>query len=253
MLRLSRLWSHLSASKPAAARPRRSRRHRPRLDALEGRQLLTLGPEFFVSQGYLGYQPRRPGIPGQQPRQPGIPGQQPRQPGIAGRMCVLVSASSCPTAPRLPSTRSRPARRGAGHRQCARRPLGGRLGGEGGLDRDNERIEYTVYYSSGVPVTLDMTVEASGGDVVAPAVAIDHDGNFVITWSQKEPDQPLGSHDEDILAKRFDAAGNPVGGVIPVAVSSMVEWFPERGHGPGRRLRDRVPRRDSVRSARPAQ
>lgn len=60
-------------------------------------------------------------------------------------------------------------------------------------------------------------MQASGANASDPAVAMDHDGNFVITWSQQE----------NVQAQRFNAVGGAVGGVITVANTGLIEGSPD--------------------------
>ena len=51
-----------------------------------------------------------------------------------------------------------------------------------------------------------------------PSVAMDAHGNFVVSWTEAFPN----GH-SDILAQKFNAAGAPVGGIVPVAVGTFAQ------------------------------
>ena len=60
----------------------------------------------------------------------------------------------------------------------------------------------------GDPFQINTTTE---GDQDMPAVAMDADGGFIVTWSNIPADAE-GDLDADAMMRRFDAAGNPVTG-----------------------------------------
>ena len=150
-----------NASQAAESRARRPRRRRPGLEALEGRQLLSLGPELVGNAFGDG--------PQELPVTAGAPD---------GRSVVAWVDRTNPS---------------------------------------NRRIEFRPFNANGTTNFLDTTVQASGSNASDPAVAMDHDGNFVITWSQQD----------NVLAQRFNAAGGAVGGVITVANTGLLEGSPD--------------------------
>ncbi|MEM9447678.1 MAG: Calx-beta domain-containing protein [Cyanobacteria bacterium P01_E01_bin.6] len=75
-----------------------------------------------------------------------------------------------------------------------------------GQDGDSDGIFAQVYDSAGNPVGGEIAVNTITTDSQDdPVVGIDGSGNFVIAWE----DSSTGS--EDINARRFDSAGNPIG------------------------------------------
>jgi len=62
--------------------------------------------------------------------------------------------------------------------------------------------------ASGAPQGTEFPVNTTtAGDQVTPAVVMDSDGNFVISWSGKGP-----GDDDGIFAQRFDSSGAAQGG-----------------------------------------
>ena len=67
------------------------------------------------------------------------------------------------------------------------------------------------------PVAAEFQVNTSGGDHERPAVSASNNG-FVVVWKDKTQ--------KDVLARRYDASGNELGGEIQVASSSDDEKEP---------------------------
>ncbi len=53
------------------------------------------------------------------------------------------------------------------------------------------------------------------------SVAIDNQGDFVVAWTQVQP-----NGNTDVLARKFNASGNAVGGIVPVAVGTFAQTQP---------------------------
>jgi hypothetical protein len=150
-----------NAPKASPPHTRRSRRHQLGLESLEGRQLLSLGPEL-VGNAFSN-----------------------------GPQTLPVTAST-------PDGRSVVA----------------------WVDRSNasnRQLEVRLFNANGTPASSDIVVPDSVGGIADPAVAMDHDGDFVVTWT----------HEGNIRAHRFDRFGNPVGTVIAVSNSSLIESNPD--------------------------
>ncbi|MFO0959726.1 MAG: hypothetical protein U0800_20195 [Isosphaeraceae bacterium] len=81
----------------------------------------------------------------------------------------------------------------------------------------NRRIEFRLFKANGTTTALDTTVQASGANASDPSVAMDQNGNFVVTWSQQD----------NVLAQRFNANGGALGGVITVAGTGLIENSPD--------------------------
>jgi hypothetical protein len=88
-----------------------------------------------------------------------------------------------------------------------------------GTDRD---IRAQRFNSSGGKVGPEIVVSFSGLDEGTPAVAMDAQGNFVVTWMQTQ-----AGGDTNVLARRFNALGTPVGGVVSVGVGTFKEHDPD--------------------------
>ena len=80
------------------------------------------------------------------------------------------------------------------------------------------------FNAAGLPVTGEIPVsQTTAGEQRRPVVALDPLGNFVVTWYAAGRD---GSG-HAVLARRFDAAGNPLGGEFLVNQStSGDQWLP---------------------------
>jgi hypothetical protein len=168
MLPLFRPKARPTELKAAPSHTRRPRRHQLGLEALEGRQLLSIGAELAGNASVLGTQ-------------------------------VLPASASAPDGRSVLVWVDR-----------------------GTSSSSNERIEYRVFDKNGNAVTSDKIVPASGGDVDTPAVAVDHNGNFVIAWTQF-----VSGRENNILAQRFNPAGNAVGNTVFVATTSRDESNPD--------------------------
>jgi len=71
------------------------------------------------------------------------------------------------------------------------------------------------YASTGEPLGGEFQVNTfTTRNQSAPAVALDAFGNFVIAWTG--PTEPLGSNRFDILARRYNSSGRPLGGEFRV-------------------------------------
>jgi hypothetical protein len=161
MLSLFSPKARRDASAAAPSHTRRSRRQKPGLESLEGRQLLSLGVELAGNEL------------------------------SAGAQTLPVTASA-------PDGRSAVA----------------------WVDRSNpanRQLEVRLFNAAGSPSTGDILVPGSVGPISNPAIAMDHDGDFVVTWEQ----------DSNIRAHRFDRFGNPVGGVMTVSNSTQIEASPD--------------------------
>lgn len=86
-------------------------------------------------------------------------------------------------------------------------------------DRD---IRAQRFNSFGGKIGPEIVVSASGLDESSPAVAMDDQGRFVVTWTQK-----LASGDTNVVARRFDSNGNGVGAVIQVGAGTFKESDPD--------------------------
>src|SRR6185503_918573 len=66
-------------------------------------------------------------------------------------------------------------------------------------------------FGTGLPKTDVFAVSSvSSGHVTNPAVAMDSNGDFVITWQRgAEPSPPFAS--DDVVVRSFDARGRPLG------------------------------------------
>ena len=52
-------------------------------------------------------------------------------------------------------------------------------------------------------------------------MAIDNQGDFVVAWTQNQP-----NGNTEILAQKFGPSGNAVGGIVPVAVGTFAQTDP---------------------------
>src|SRR5207237_7681383 len=71
-------------------------------------------------------------------------------------------------------------------------------------------IRAQLYDRSDQKLGPEIVVAGSSRDDVTPAVAMDPQGNFVVTWTQTQP-----GGDTNVLAQRFGASGARLGGIIP--------------------------------------
>jgi hypothetical protein len=83
-------------------------------------------------------------------------------------------------------------------------------------------IKAQPFNSAGARIGPELTVSASGLDEATPKVAMDRDGNFVVTWMQTLP-----GGDTNVVARRFNSLGIPVGGVVQVGVGTFKEHNPD--------------------------
>lgn len=83
-------------------------------------------------------------------------------------------------------------------------------------DRD---IRAQLYSASGAPLGPEISVDYSGTDESDPAVAMDAQGNFVVTWTRRYSDG-----NSDILARRYNSSGVPITGAFNVATDSRREY-----------------------------
>ena len=74
---------------------------------------------------------------------------------------------------------------------------------------------------AGNKVGPEIVVSGSTKDEDSPAVAMDNFGDFVVTWRQMQP-----GGDTNVLAQRFNSAGTPIGGNVPVGVGTFREHDP---------------------------
>ncbi len=72
------------------------------------------------------------------------------------------------------------------------------------------------------PIATEFQINSESlGNQIEPAVAMAPDGNFVVAWQSPGIDQ------EDIFARRFDAAGNPLGNQFRVnSITTGIQLFP---------------------------
>jgi hypothetical protein len=75
--------------------------------------------------------------------------------------------------------------------------------------------------ANGAKVGPEIAVSLSSLDESEPAVAMDVRGDFVVTWTQAQP-----NGDTNVVARRFDPAGNPLGALIQVGAGTFKENNP---------------------------
>jgi hypothetical protein len=78
------------------------------------------------------------------------------------------------------------------------------------------------FNSFGGRVGPEVLVSFSSLSESSPHVALDDFGRFIVTWVQYLP-----GGDSNVVARRFDANGNPLGGVIPVGAGTFQEIDPD--------------------------
>jgi hypothetical protein len=83
-------------------------------------------------------------------------------------------------------------------------------------------IKAQRFNALGQKVGPEITVSASSLNEISPKVAMDSSGNFVVTWMQTLP-----SGDTNVVARRFNSAGTPVGSVVQVGVGTFREHNPD--------------------------
>ena len=85
-------------------------------------------------------------------------------------------------------------------------------------DGDQDGIEARVFNEAGVPQTGEIAVPpGTAGDQDDPDVAMDASGNFVAVW---ETGEDAG---QDVVGRRFSAAGAPTTGQFPLATTTAEE------------------------------
>jgi hypothetical protein len=77
------------------------------------------------------------------------------------------------------------------------------------------------FNSSGNKTGPEIVVSGSVLDEGSPAVAMDKQGDFVVTWVQTQP-----GGDTNVIAKRFNSSGVPQGAIVPVGVGTFREHDP---------------------------
>src|SRR5262245_9602304 len=86
-----------------------------------------------------------------------------------------------------------------------------------GQDGDRHGIYVQRYDSTGAPAGGEFRVNTyTTGYQALPSVAADAAGNFVVAWTSQGDD----GHDWGIFARRYTAAGNPLG--LPFRVNTFV-------------------------------
>gem|GEM_PF-3147950 len=114
----------------------------------------------------------------------------------------------------------------------------------------NADLRAQRFDANGAKAGPEIQVARTNRSELKPAVAIDAIGNFVVTWQvlattravdvvyygltkqrvpvpvNPPPSDPPPRHVIDILARRFDASGTPVGGVLIVANTNVDEFDP---------------------------
>src|SRR4051794_18134776 len=86
-------------------------------------------------------------------------------------------------------------------------------------DRD---IRAQRYNSFGTKTGPEIVVSSSPLDEGSPAVAMDGQGRFVVTWVER-----LASGDTNVVARQYDPAGNTTGNQIPVGAGTFRESDPD--------------------------
>ena len=74
------------------------------------------------------------------------------------------------------------------------------------------------FNSAGDKVGPEIVVSSRSLNDTEPAVAMDSQGDFVVSWTQTQL-----NGDTNVLARRFDSAGNPQGAIVPVGVGTFKE------------------------------
>jgi hypothetical protein len=158
----------LNARKPDTSRPTHAKRRRPSLEALEGRQLMSLGSEFF-------------------------------SPINTTTRNAQAESDNASSANGTSVVVWKDAFSATDHDIRAQRldAFGNKLGPE-------------------------IVVSFSGLDEDSPAVAMDSRGDFVVTWRQIQ-----NGGDTNVVARRFNSAGAPVGDVVQVGAGTFKEHDPD--------------------------
>lgn len=76
--------------------------------------------------------------------------------------------------------------------------------------------------SLGAKVGPEIVVSGSPLDESSPAVAMNDQGQFVVTWAQK-----LSNGDTNVVAREYDPNGNAVGNIVQVGVGTFQETDPD--------------------------
>jgi len=85
-------------------------------------------------------------------------------------------------------------------------------------DRDIRAQRFDAYGNKSGP---EIVISNSSLDERTPAVAMDGFGNFVVAWQQRQT-----NGDTNVVAKRFNAAGAPLGSVVQVGAGTFREHDP---------------------------
>lgn len=85
-------------------------------------------------------------------------------------------------------------------------------------DQDTTAIFVQIFTADGTPRTGRIAVSVAGVDATLPALAVNDSGEFVVAW--RWPD--LRKRDSGIMARRFDATGQPSGAGFLVDESRFV-------------------------------
>lgn len=84
-----------------------------------------------------------------------------------------------------------------------------------GQDGSGDGVYARRFDAAGEPLGGEVAVNATtAGDQSFPTLTTDPDGGFTVAW------QGLGGEYSDVFARRFDVAGNPLSGEIPVNVTT---------------------------------
>lgn len=83
-------------------------------------------------------------------------------------------------------------------------------------------IHAQLYNASGAPIGPEIVVDDSSARESEPAVAMDSQGNFVVTWTRA-----YSSGNWDVLARRYNASGVAVTDRFFVTSSSRREYSPD--------------------------
>jgi hypothetical protein len=168
-------------------RNRNLNRNRPSLESLEGRQLLSLGAEF----------PTPINTPSSSPFIRSTSSSSANASSANGSS-VVVFTSTVSTV--LPVQNAVPV--------------------QNLLLSHNEVLAQRLN-SAGGKVGPAILVSSNSTDQSIPSVAIDNQGDFVVAWTQNQP-----NGNPEILAQKYGPSGNAVGGIVPVAVGTFAQTDP---------------------------
>ncbi len=146
----------------------RDRKRRPSVEALEGRQLMSIGPEFIAPINTTTRNAQS----------------EPDAASAADGTSVVVWTDT--------------------------------------FSSSDHDIRAQRFNSFGGKTGPEIVVSFSSLDEGSPAVAMDGAGEFVVTWVQTVP-----GGDTNVVARRFDPNGMPVGDVVPVGVGTFKESSPD--------------------------